>query len=180
MATHSSILAWEIPRTEEPSRLQFMGSHRVRHNWVTEYTCMPSIYLKIFLHMGTDNSLKHSYDNIDVYIKTTWLLVLKVWLLISERSHPVILGPSQQRHGPLIFMTFSQFSLSWKWFHFWNDITAAPLKLYTSYKFQDNVFSPMKRYFTLGRIIFFLIHALKKLFKHCSYSPELESVCSLN
>ena len=26
MATHSSILAWEIPWTEEPSRLQFMGS----------------------------------------------------------------------------------------------------------------------------------------------------------
>ena len=25
MATHSSILAWEIPRTEEPGRLQFMG-----------------------------------------------------------------------------------------------------------------------------------------------------------
>ena len=27
MATHSSILAWEIPWTEEPGRLQFMGSH---------------------------------------------------------------------------------------------------------------------------------------------------------
>ena len=26
MATHSSILAWEIPRTEEPGRLQSMGS----------------------------------------------------------------------------------------------------------------------------------------------------------
>ena len=29
MATHSSILAWEIPWTEEPSRLQSMGSQRV-------------------------------------------------------------------------------------------------------------------------------------------------------
>ena len=28
-ATHSSILAWEIPWTEEPSGLQSMGSHRV-------------------------------------------------------------------------------------------------------------------------------------------------------
>ena len=35
MATHSSILAWRIPWTEEPSRLQSMGSQRVRHNWVT-------------------------------------------------------------------------------------------------------------------------------------------------
>ena len=32
MATHSSILAWRIPRTEEPGRLQFMGSQRVRHD----------------------------------------------------------------------------------------------------------------------------------------------------
>ena len=28
MATHSSILAWEIPRTEEPGRLQSMGSQK--------------------------------------------------------------------------------------------------------------------------------------------------------
>ena len=32
MATHSSILAWRIPWTEEPGRLHSMGSQRVRHN----------------------------------------------------------------------------------------------------------------------------------------------------
>ena len=32
MATYSSILAWEIPWTEEPGGLQSMGSQRVRHN----------------------------------------------------------------------------------------------------------------------------------------------------
>ena len=32
MATHSSILAWKIPWTEEPGRLQSMGSLRVRHD----------------------------------------------------------------------------------------------------------------------------------------------------
>ena len=30
MATHSSILVWEIPWTEEPGGLQFMGSQRIR------------------------------------------------------------------------------------------------------------------------------------------------------
>ena len=35
MATHSSILAWRIPWTEEPGRLQFTGSQRVGHDWVT-------------------------------------------------------------------------------------------------------------------------------------------------
>ena len=32
MATHSHILAWRIPWTEEPGGLQFMGSQRVEHN----------------------------------------------------------------------------------------------------------------------------------------------------
>ena len=32
MATHSSILAWRIPWTEEPSMLQSMGLQRVRHD----------------------------------------------------------------------------------------------------------------------------------------------------
>ena len=35
MALHSSTIAWKIPWTEEPDRLQSMGSQRVRHNWVT-------------------------------------------------------------------------------------------------------------------------------------------------
>ena len=43
MATHSSILAWRIPGTEEPGGLPSMGSHRIGHNWsdlaaAAEYT----------------------------------------------------------------------------------------------------------------------------------------------
>ena len=34
MATHSCILAWRIPWTEEPGGLQSKGSQRVRHNWM--------------------------------------------------------------------------------------------------------------------------------------------------
>ena len=36
MATHSSIFTWKIPWTEEPSRLQSMGSQRVGHYWANE------------------------------------------------------------------------------------------------------------------------------------------------
>ena len=35
MATHSSTLAWKIPWTEEPGRLQSMGLQRVEHDEVT-------------------------------------------------------------------------------------------------------------------------------------------------
>ena len=41
---HSSTLAWEIPWTDEPGRLQSMGSRRVRHDWVT------SLSLFTFMH----------------------------------------------------------------------------------------------------------------------------------
>ena len=43
MATHSSILAWKIPWTEEPGRLWYMGLQRVRHDWVHIHT--HSLYL---------------------------------------------------------------------------------------------------------------------------------------
>ena len=33
MATHSSVLAWRIPGTEEPRGLLSTGSHRIRHDW---------------------------------------------------------------------------------------------------------------------------------------------------
>ena len=36
MANHSSILAWEIPWTEESGELQSMGSQRVRHDLATK------------------------------------------------------------------------------------------------------------------------------------------------
>ena len=49
MATHSSILAWKIPWTEDPGRLQSMGSQRVGHNWMTSLSlsCASKVKFKI-------------------------------------------------------------------------------------------------------------------------------------
>ena len=44
MASHSSTLAWQIPWTEEPGRLQSIGLRRVGHNWAT------LLWLFTFLH----------------------------------------------------------------------------------------------------------------------------------
>ena len=41
MATHSSILTWEIPWTEEPGGLQSMGSQRVRHDCMSKHKHIP-------------------------------------------------------------------------------------------------------------------------------------------
>ena len=55
MASCSSILAWEVPWTEEPGGLQSMGSHRVRHDLETEHThvwCTPGAELDLGLSWG--------------------------------------------------------------------------------------------------------------------------------
>ena len=49
-ATHSSILAWQIPWTEEPEGLQSMGSQRVGHYWVTN--TLASLLINIFLNFS--------------------------------------------------------------------------------------------------------------------------------
>ena len=46
MATHSSILAWKIPWTEEPGGLQSMGSQRVGQ-YRSDLACMPAESVKI-------------------------------------------------------------------------------------------------------------------------------------
>ena len=53
MATHSSILAWKTPGTEEPGGLKSMELHRVRHDrttllWTDGLNCSPAFY---FLHL---------------------------------------------------------------------------------------------------------------------------------
>ena len=58
MATHSSILAWEIPWTEEPGRLQSMGS-LIGHDYATEHT--------------------HSHNSFSL-----WLSLVKSWLQQNE------------------------------------------------------------------------------------------------
>ena len=58
MATHSSIITWEIPWAEEPDGLQFMGLQRVAvtHDWVTEQQQM---MINIPLHWP--NRLSNAY-----------------------------------------------------------------------------------------------------------------------
>ena len=62
MATHSSILAWDIPRTEKPGGLQSIGLQRVGHGWA-DWACTQGFnslkdtrkYIKILIQ---DNILK--------------------------------------------------------------------------------------------------------------------------
>ena len=64
MATHFRILAWRIPRTEEPGGLQSMGSQRVRHDLVTKQQHMWSVEMLVFF-LGSSNTLKY-FPRIDL------------------------------------------------------------------------------------------------------------------
>ena len=49
MATHSSVLAWRIPGTGEPSGLPSMRSHRVGHDWSNlAAVAAPELFLLVF------------------------------------------------------------------------------------------------------------------------------------
>ena len=72
MATHSSILAWRIPGTEEPSGLPSMGSHRVGHDWsdlaAAVAAAEPIIYFNIqkkcFLHTSQVDRQKSQFRSV--------------------------------------------------------------------------------------------------------------------
>ena len=60
MAIHSSTIAWKIPWTEKPGRLQSMGSQRVRHDWATELNWGGSCCIK-----GCTSMLSHFLQPMD-------------------------------------------------------------------------------------------------------------------
>ena len=68
MATHSSILAWRIPWTEEPGGLQSMGSQRVRHDWTTN------------THTHTHrHTHRHTHTHPVIQKSYTWVFIQEKW-----------------------------------------------------------------------------------------------------
>ena len=56
MATHSSVLAWRIPGTEKPGRLQSMGSHRVRHD-LSNLAAAAAAILSMSIHVVANEKI---------------------------------------------------------------------------------------------------------------------------
>ena len=82
MATHSRVLAWRIPGTEEPGGLPSMGSHRVGHDWSNLASAAISIYVynllmkQCYLGIYTfweDSKMKERSD------KHIFIMVFKLW-----------------------------------------------------------------------------------------------------
>ena len=88
MATHSNILAWEVPGTEKPGGLQSRWLQRVGHKWVTEHTTRiylsractlrrkPCSYVREGCFMQENQQLENFFQK----VKRLVLKVLKAWL----------------------------------------------------------------------------------------------------
>ena len=63
MATHSSILAWKMPWTEEPGRLWSMGSQRVGHDWETSLS-LSLIHLSNFHSPGFETNYLSDFSTV--------------------------------------------------------------------------------------------------------------------
>ena len=71
MATHSSILAWRIPWTEEPGRLQSMGSQsQTRRKWLSLHTCIAVNRKRAPLYVTGEYV-------IEMYVCGVWLLTIQ-------------------------------------------------------------------------------------------------------
>ena len=64
MATHSSILVWRIPQTEEPGGLQSMGLQRVEHNWANNtHICVAYYTMISCLKKDEDVAVANKYES---------------------------------------------------------------------------------------------------------------------
>ena len=71
IATHSSILAWRIPWTEEPAGLQSTGSKRVGHDWATKH----------------EHTVSFKFGSLKIYLLWTFKMFLYLFLIVEYEAN---------------------------------------------------------------------------------------------
>ena len=69
MAIHSSTIAWKIPWTEEPVRLQSVGSQRVGHDWATSLSLSVAYISEQMMHVSVGET---GNENVYLHIMPRW------------------------------------------------------------------------------------------------------------
>ena len=119
MATHSSILAWRIPWTEEPGGLSSTGSQRVGHDWATSF-----IFIFIQDHHSSliFESLYRSHSNLELCCRTLVCKWTSGWLPLHLLSMIPQFHQAHLRHSLITTWTESNFLTRnvkknnwWKW-----------------------------------------------------------------
>ena len=106
MATHSSILAWRIPRIEESGRLQSIGSQRVWHDWSSWACTMYVKHCKDTLSQIWKLWLSHIWN------KWNFLLLLFSHSVVSDSATPWTIACQASLSFRLSFPSLHPFLLS--------------------------------------------------------------------
>ena len=88
MAPHSSTIAWKIPWTEEPGRLQSMGSQRVGHDWATPLSY--NKYMQTKYHGVSKYTIWTAYvvlSRISCIITIFWINIQILKFFLHEKSN---------------------------------------------------------------------------------------------
>ena len=122
MAIHSSTIAWKIPWTEEPGRLQSMGSQRVGHDWATSLSLS-----KGFMPRGTFQCAGHCGESLLTHAPTGDPLTLAgsfcsvscrltaplPWVLVCPKF--CLCPPSlESLFSPVLWKAYNQIILTFK------------------------------------------------------------------
>ena len=93
MATHSSLLAWRIPWTEDPGELQSMGSQRVGPDWATDTVRSPPLRLLTRVFISGTAAL-----STPVYSGRSGSSRLQAGSLQAPRAGPALQGGARASH----------------------------------------------------------------------------------
>ena len=115
MATHSSILAWRIPGTEEPGRLLSMGSHRGGQDWSNLAAAAYPIFNICLLHTSffSYHWIIFSFSWIPVHCKLhkTYLSLLSMCMkFFSVYKHLCWKDIDKRKYQPLCWMSLDIFT----------------------------------------------------------------------
>ena len=86
-ATHSSILAWEIPRTEEPGGLQCMGLQRTGHDCATEHTGSSDVGSEPLIEEAEGKPSQELPNSKSPTYEASSCELSKMWTCILKSSH---------------------------------------------------------------------------------------------
>ena len=133
METHSSILAWKIPWTEEPGGPQSMGSQKVGHNWVTNththththvYMYVINAVSQFSCSVVSDSATPWTAAHqASLYITYSWSLLKLMSIESVKPSNHLILcrpHPFQPSIFASIRVFFSESVLPIRWPNYWS------------------------------------------------------------